>query len=127
MPDTILVADDDPATRDILGRFLGEQGYRVRTASDGKECLEALRDDPPRVVFLDLEMPGMSGLDVLRNIDKEGIDVTVVTISGHAKTDILAAKSLELGAAEFVSKPFDFDAMADDLLPRLLPEPGTGD
>lgn len=119
MSDTILVADDDAATRETLSRFLDGQGYRVRTASDGDECIALLRKDPPRVLFLDLDMPGMSGLDVLRNIDNEGIDVTVVTISGHARTDLLAEQSLKLGASEFISKPFDFDALAADLLPRL--------
>lgn len=119
MSDTILVADDDAATRETLSRFLDGQGYRVQTASDGDECIALLRKDPPRVLFLDLDMPGMSGLDVLRNIDNEGIDVTVVTISGHARTDLLAEQSLKLGASEFISKPFDFDALAADLLPRL--------
>lgn len=127
MSDTILVADDDAATRETLSRFLGEQGYLVETVSDGNECIDALRKNPPRVLFLDLDMPGMNGLDVLRNIDNEKIDVTVVSISGHARADLLAEQSLKLGAVEFIGKPFDFDALADDLMPRLRDERGTGD
>lgn len=125
MSDTILVADDDQATRDTLSRFFGGKGFRVETVSDGTECIDVLRKDPPGVLFLDLDLPGKSGLDILRTIDNESIEVLVITISGHTRADLLAEESLKLGAAEFIGKPFDLDALEADLVPRLPVDPTT--
>lgn len=116
----ILVIDDDPDVCEVLRRFLSDRGYQVETAADGKAGLTALRRDPADVVLLDLELPGLSGLDVMRNIERDDIDVEIITISGHPAAErLLGPDSLELGAADFISKPFDFSELEGSLLVRL--------
>lgn len=113
----ILVVDDDPGIRGVLERFLSERNYRVATAVDGGEAMETLRNDPPDVVLLDLQMPKLSGLDVLRRIQTEGIEVATIALSGHpAGEEYLGPDSLKLGATEFIVKPFDLE----DLETRLV-------
>ena len=70
--ETILVVDDDPYIQEALGDRLESLGYRVSRASDGKQALELIDHQDPQMVFLDIEMPGMKGLDVLREIRAAG-------------------------------------------------------
>ncbi|MCZ6807758.1 MAG: response regulator, partial [Deltaproteobacteria bacterium] len=79
----ILVVDDDPSFRELLTAFLDDRGYEVESSADGEEALELLRSETADLVLLDLELPGISGLDVLRAIESEKIDTKVITISGH--------------------------------------------
>ena len=71
----ILVADDDPAVRESLRRSLSFNGYEVTLASDGDEALAAAADPPPDLVLLDVNMPGIDGLEVCRRIRAAGSDV----------------------------------------------------
>jgi CheY-like chemotaxis protein len=114
MDDTvrILVVDDDPGVREVLTRFFSDAGHEVRTAADGKEGLEQVRAWLPDLVFLDLEMPRMNGLDVLRHIKAEHASVSVVTFSGHAAAEQIGKDAVRLGAQEFVVKPFELEHLA---------------
>jgi DNA-binding NtrC family response regulator len=101
----ILVVDDDPYIQEALGDRLESLGYRVARASDGKQALELIDHQDPQMVFLDIEMPGMKGLDVLREIRTREKDFPVVMITAYGSID-LAVEAMKEGAYDFVPKPF---------------------
>ncbi len=102
----ILVVDDDPDIVEVLGDRLVSQGHRVRAARDGVEAYGAIQEDPPDVVLLDLQMPRMGGLDLLRKLAAEGRDVTVVVITAVGTIE-RAVEAMKNGAYDFITKPFD--------------------
>src|SRR3990170_4727013 len=100
----VLVVEDEPSFVEALRISLTREGYEVEAAGDGKAGLEAFRKHRPDVVLLDLMLPGLSGLDVLRGIRRDS-DVPVIVVSAKdAEADIVAA--LELGADDYVTKPY---------------------
>lgn len=111
MPDDslgrILVVDDEQSVVEVLSEYFAGQGYSVRTASDGQQALETLADFRPAIVLLDVRMPGLDGVEVLRRI--RTLDTSVAVIMVTANEDIeLARETLKLGAFDYVAKPFDF-------------------
>jgi len=100
----VLVIEDEPAYVDAIHVALDKEGFAVTAAMDGRSGLAEFRKDPPDVVLLDLMLPEMSGLDVLRRI-REQSQVSVVVVSAKdAESDVVAA--LELGADDYLTKPF---------------------
>ena len=108
---TILVVDDDPDIRQVLKDRLESFGYRVLVALGGKECLEVLDKQGPQMVLLDIEMPGMNGLEVLKEIRRREIDVTVVMITAYGTIE-RAVQSMKEGAYDFIPKPFEPEHIA---------------
>jgi class 3 adenylate cyclase len=104
----ILVVDDDPLNRRLLEKRLRQDDHEVTTASDGKECLEALDGSTTDVVLLDILMPGMDGFEVLERIksDPELRHVPVIMISGLEDIQGVV-RCIEMGADDFLPKPFD--------------------
>ena len=115
----VLVVDDEPSVRDVLSRFLSDRGYLVDVAEDGQEALALIRTDAPDIILLDLKMPRLGGIELLRIVRDEGVGVAVFTISGHADEDT-ARESLRLGAADFINKPFDLEYLETSLLAKLI-------
>jgi DNA-binding NtrC family response regulator len=109
--ETILVVDDDPYIQEALGDRLESLGYRVARASDGKQALELIDHQDPQMVFLDIEMPGMKGLDVLREIRAREKDFPVVMITAYGSVD-LAVEAMKEGAYDFIPKPFKANHVA---------------
>ena len=105
---TILVAEDDPATRANLALLLRSEGYTVREAADGDAAAEALADPAIAAALLDLKMPKRDGLAVLRaHADRlEEVPVIVVTAYGGSTA---AIEAMKLGAYDYITKPFDLD------------------
>jgi DNA-binding NtrC family response regulator len=101
----ILVVDDDLYIQEALGDRLESLGYGVTRASDGKQALEFIDHQDPQMVFLDIEMPGMKGLDVLREIRRREKDFPVVMITAYGSID-LAVEAMKEGAYDFIPKPF---------------------
>lgn len=121
---SILIVDDDPSFRELLSGFLDGLGYSVQTSVDGAEALDRLRADAADLVLLDLELPGMSGLDVLRYVKSEKIDTKVVAISGHAAArDYLGPDGIKLGAEAFMTKPIDLDQLEREIAAEFSPTP----
>jgi two-component system nitrogen regulation response regulator NtrX len=108
MSERILVVDDEQNIRWSLGNVLGDAGFRVVCAEDGEEALAAVEAEPPDAVFLDIELPKLNGMEVLRRLRTERPDVSVVMISGHATIE-RAVEATRLGAFDFVEKPFSSD------------------
>jgi putative two-component system response regulator len=102
---SVLVVDDEVGPRESL-RMILHPLYEVFTARDGKEALQAIRNKEFDLVTLDLKMPGLSGMDVLKEIKRMGADVDVIIISGYG-TLKNAQEAMNYGAVDFVTKPFN--------------------
>jgi DNA-binding NtrC family response regulator len=108
---TILVVDDDPDIREVLQDRLESLDYRVLTASSGKEGLDLLEKQSPQIALLDIEMPDMSGLEVLKEMRARAMDVTVVMITAYGTIE-RAVEAMKEGAYDFIPKPFDPEHIA---------------
>jgi DNA-binding response OmpR family regulator len=100
----VLVADDEPMVREVLGRYLEQDGFRVRTVEDGQAAVEAMSEGPADLVLLDLMLPRVDGFEVFRRIrSRSATPVIMLTARGH-ETDRVVG--LELGADDYIAKPF---------------------
>jgi two-component system, NtrC family, nitrogen regulation response regulator NtrX len=116
--DTILVVDDEQPIRDLLITFLGNAGYRAVGAEDGATAISEARKLKPRVILLDIAMPGMNGIETLKKLREREPNSTVIMMSGHADHQT-ALKALDLGAFDFIEKPFDFQYLQKVLIMKL--------
>jgi two-component system nitrogen regulation response regulator NtrX len=107
----ILVIDDEASIRDSLRMILEYDGYQCLLAATGEQGLELVRQEGPDLVFLDIKMPGMDGLEVLRQIKTVDESLPVVMISGHG-TVATAVESTKLGAIDFIEKPLSSERVA---------------
>lgn len=107
----ILVVDDDDNLRWVLKTQLEEMGYAAETAADGVSALNAIDKQPPALVLTDLNMPGMSGLDLMERIrrDYPEIPVVIITAFGTIQSAVQAMRS---GAYDYLTKPIDYDELA---------------
>ena len=103
--ETILVVDDDPYIQQALDDRLASLGYHVLLAADGKQALELFKRHGPQLVLLDIEIPVMKGIDVLKEIRRQETDVPVVMITAYGSID-LAVEAMKEGAYDFIPKPF---------------------
>lgn len=104
MRGAVLVVDDEPGIRELLAQILADEGYTVTTVATGEEALGALSREVFDVVLLDVQLPGLDGLEILRQLKASGSRVPVVMISGHATVE-QAAEAVREGAADFLEKP----------------------
>ena len=101
----ILIVDDDKKLRELLARYLKEQGYQVDAAGDGKEMDRMLPRSAPDLIVLDLMMPGEDGLSIARRLRAEGeIPIIILSAKGEEVDRIVG---LEMGADDYLSKPFN--------------------
>lgn len=108
MASRILIADDEKNMRWALEKALSKEGYIIITASDGKSALEMYKEHEPDLVLLDIRMPEMDGIDVLREIRKINDSTQVVIMTAHGTLEN-AVEALRLGAIDYVTKPFDIE------------------
>ena len=105
----ILVVDDEPQITRVLRTALAGHGYNVRTASDGDEALEIMREWKPELVITDLSMPNMGGLELCRRIrSKMAIPIIVLSVRGEEKPKV---EALDSGADDYVTKPFNMNEL----------------
>jgi len=112
-PDSpVVIVDDDPSVRDALSLLLNIEGFSTRAFGEGDSFLEAVPSLTPACVILDLQLPGRSGLDVLKHLVCVRFTAPVFVISGHS--DIATAvEAMKLGALDFLEKPFSAAVMID--------------
>ena len=110
---TVLVVDDEPQIRRVMRTTLSSNGYAVIEATSGEEALKMLRNDRPDLVLLDVNMPGMGGLEACREI-RESSDIAIImlTVRNTEHDKVLA---LDVGADDYVVKPFSIE----ELLARI--------
>ncbi|MBK9677230.1 MAG: two-component system response regulator OmpR [Betaproteobacteria bacterium] len=105
-PTRILVVDDDVRLRDLLSRYLTEQGFQVATLPDAREVDKKLQRDPPHLLVLDLMLPGEDGLAVCRRLRGNGETVPIVMLTAKGE-DVDRIVGLEMGADDYLPKPFN--------------------
>ena len=105
-PARVLVVDDEPAMRESLGAWLIEDGYRVATAESGADAIDLAREHEFAVCFIDLKMPGMNGIETMREIRKLRPGTGVVIITAYATVDNAVA-AMKQGAEDYLVKPFN--------------------
>lgn len=110
----VLVAEDERAARFSLIGLLESAGFKVLPAEDGKTALSLLLHEEPEAALLDIRMPGIDGLEVLRKSREGGSDTAVIIMTAHGDSSA-AIEAMKLGAFDYVTKPIDFDS----LLPQL--------
>ena len=105
---SIYIVDDDQEIRDSLQYYLELEGHDISTFPSGEEAFPMVLNDPPNIILLDLQLPGMNGLEFFEKIRGKLADVDVIMITGHS--DVTSAvKAMKLGAWDYVRKPFDPD------------------
>jgi two-component system KDP operon response regulator KdpE len=110
-PLRILIVDDEPPIRRFLRTALAAQDYRVEEAGDGEAALDFLKRNPVDLIVLDLGLPGMDGLEVIRRRREEG-DTTPIIILSSRDDEAGKVQALDLGADDYVSKPFGMEELA---------------
>ena len=103
VPD-ILIVDDEPQVRNIVATYLERDGFTVRTAADGRQALDAIRERRPDALVLDLMLPEVNGLQVLQQLRAGGDNVPVIVLSARGREPERVA-GLELGADDYLAKP----------------------
>ncbi|NPA95297.1 MAG: sigma-54-dependent Fis family transcriptional regulator [Thermodesulfobacteria bacterium] len=108
---TILIVDDEESILDSIGDVLQDEGYRVKTASGGKECLEILESgEPVDLVLLDIWMPDLDGIEVLKKVKESWPFLPVIIMSGHGTIET-AVSATKLGAHDFIEKPLSIEPL----------------
>ncbi|MBP5522474.1 MAG: sigma-54-dependent Fis family transcriptional regulator, partial [Bacteroidales bacterium] len=104
----ILIIDDERSIRNSLGEILSDEGYIVETAENGTEGLEKALKGHYDIIFCDIKMPGLDGVEVLEKLAAEGTESAVVMISGHGDIET-AVECIKKGAFDFIQKPLDLN------------------
>ena len=104
----ILIVDDEPPVIDVFREFLAGQGYELQTAATGEEALRVIGEFRPDIVLTDINLPGLSGLDVMSHAKSLDPEVAVVVVTGYASAST-AIEALRQGAYDYITKPFDLD------------------
>src|SRR5207249_11640074 len=104
----VLVVDDEPDIARILADRLQTMSLDVQVAHDEEEALLAIQQNPPGLVFLDIQMPKLNGIEVLKRVHKEWQDLPVIIMTAYG-TIARAVEAMKEGATDFVTKPFDID------------------
>ncbi|MFQ5637567.1 MAG: sigma-54-dependent transcriptional regulator [bacterium] len=102
----IMIVDDDPGILYSLSMTLRREGYEVVTAADGKECIQKVEVELPHVIYMDIAMPELNGLEALEELKKCNLDIPVVVMTGYG-TMQNAIRAVQLGAYEYITKPLD--------------------
>src|SRR5512138_3830034 len=107
----ILVVDDEHLIRWSLEQNLKKQGYEVITAGSGEDALRIVREDQPDLVLLDIQLPGISGIEVLEKIKDFDEDIIVIMVTAHGGLET-AVTAMRMGAYDYLNKPFNLDEMS---------------
>jgi two-component system, OmpR family, response regulator ResD len=127
---SVLVVDDEPTIAEVVSRYLERAGYRTQVAADGVQALAAVADHRPDLVVLDLMLPGIDGLEVMRRLREQGrerIATILLTAKGEESDRVVG---LRLGADDYVVKPFspaELVARVDAVLRRVDTSPARSE
>lgn len=115
----ILVVDDEVEVCNTLKKFLTSKGYEVYTALDGKTAVSKTKEVRPHIVLLDIIMPGMGGIDTLKEIKKVAPRVGVIMVTAVVDEE-LAKRALKLGAYEYITKPLDLNYLKTVVMVKMV-------
>lgn len=108
--ETVLVVDDEPLVRDLLVQFLSLRGYRALGVKDGAQALSMVEQAPPDLILLDLMLPGMSGVEVLRRLREKHFNGAIIIVTGSSDEELLE-EAWSLHPQEVISKPIDLEKL----------------
>jgi len=120
----VLIVDDQNGIRVLLTEVFGSDGYKTYQASNGRLALEIVRRDRPDVVLLDMKIPGMDGLEILKQIKKIDAGVKVIMMTAYGELDMIK-EATECGALMHFTKPFDIDELRSAVSSVLRGYPNT--
>ena len=112
MTEKVLLVDDEEEFVETLAERMRNRGMEVDTSNSGGEALELVDEEPYDVVVLDLQMPGMDGIEVLERIKRRKPDIQVVLLTGHATVE-KGVEAMKQGALEFLEKPIDLSKLSE--------------
>lgn len=115
----ILVVDDEVEVCNTLKKFLASKGYEVYTALDGKTAVSKTKEVRPHIMLLDIIMPGMSGIDTLKEIKKVDPSVGVIMVTALVDEE-LAKRALKLGAYEYITKPINLNYLKTVVMVKMV-------
>ena len=107
----ILIVDDDPGMCETLADVLEDKGYIVGTAQDGRTAIEKMKEGQYDIIFIDIMMPGMNGVETLQGIKAVNPDATTIIMTGHSQLEGLVSEALWAGVDGVLYKPFDVEAV----------------
>jgi len=110
----ILIVDDEKAVRESLEEILNMEDYQVDTVSSGEKALEVINDEDYNLVLLDLKMPGVDGVEVMRQISRYAPETKVIILTGHGTLES-AIEALRSGAEDYMLKPYEPSAILDSI------------
>jgi CheY-like chemotaxis protein len=114
----LLIVDDDTSLTEHLRAFFERQKYKVEVAHDGLSAVSKTREFRPHLMFLDIGLPGMSGIEVLREVKTKDPSVRVIMITGQTEDELMRQARM-LGADDYVTKPFTLEYLAGEVMDKL--------
>lgn len=114
----ILVAEDNEANREVLREYLEPRGFEIIEACDGEEAVQRIRESPPDLILLDVQMPRVDGFAVLRLLKEQGVAVPVIALTAHAMEGD-RERALLAGFDGYHSKPVDLQSLLAEIRRRL--------
>jgi FixJ family two-component response regulator len=108
----VFVVDDDPSVRTSTERLVRSMGFMVLTFGSAKEFLASARPDGPACLVLDVRLPGLSGLDLQRELARSGVEIPIIFMTGHGDIP-MTVRAMKAGAVEFLTKPLHRQALLD--------------
>ena len=114
----ILVIDDEAAQRDVLTGYLKKKGYKIFSASSGKDGIEIVNNNPVDIILSDFKMPDLNGVEVLGQVKKLNPEISFVIVTAYGTVEN-AVKAMRLGAFDYISKPVDLDEL-DLMIERII-------
>ena len=118
MPRMVIV-DDEPEVLEELAEVFGEYGYEIETAREGEEALRKVKEKRPHVMLLDIRMPGMDGLEVLRRVREVDPSLGVIMVTAVIEEG-LAKEAMKLGAFDYITKPIDLDYLRTSVVIKII-------
>ncbi|MCL6515864.1 response regulator [Alicyclobacillus sp.] len=119
MSKKVLIVDDQFGIRVLLQEVLLQEGYQVFQAANGPAALEIVRQEAPDLILLDMKIPGMDGLEILRNLRKMGASTKVIMMTAYGELDLIQ-EAMEMGALAHFTKPFDIDELRQAVNAHLM-------
>lgn len=114
----LLIVDDEKGITDSLKDFFTHRGFNVKAANSGEEALAEVKTDRPDIIFLDIRMRGISGLDALEKIKKMDKSIKVIMLTIHEEKEIVE-QARRLGADEYITKPFRIDYLEEVVIKKV--------
>ena len=114
----LLTVDDEKGMTNLLYDFFHNRGFYISVAHSGEEALKIVNSDRPDIIFLDINMNGMNGIEVLERVKRIDKNIKVIMITVHSEKEMIA-KAKELGADEYITKPFRVDYLEEVVIKKV--------